>query len=186
MNELRQQIATIAKYARATLSAGRFAHTARVAARAGFLCGFVGCSEPDFWRVQLAAWLHDLTKEYSPAEHESLFARNGTCCPDRTNYTLYHGLAASILATELLDSVDPDILQAVQEHTLGKLQMCRISQILFLADATEPCRDADWRQTLDAVLQAEGLEAAVRRCQLMKDQLFSMSCYQNDKPNPQQ
>ena len=54
--------------------------------------------------------------------------------------SLLHGRAASVLMREKFKIVDPEILEAVANHTSGIIGMCDLTKCLFLADKIEPGR----------------------------------------------
>lgn len=53
---------------------------------------------------------------------------------------LLHGQAAAILLEEEFGVTDPDILEAVREHTFGSPSMGDLAKIVYCADKLEPSR----------------------------------------------
>lgn len=128
----------------AKLSAHRYVHTESVVATAlEFLAVYDSSSEIRS-RVELAAWLHDCAKELKNEEQLSLAKFYGIeiYAEDLESPNLLHARNGAALAEETYELVDPRILNAIREHTLGAPKMCLESKILYLADMLEPGRDA--------------------------------------------
>jgi predicted HD superfamily hydrolase involved in NAD metabolism len=106
--------------------------------------------------AQKAAWaglLHDLAKHFSAQKllseaHRFELVVDPVC---RQNPHLLHADIGAALARELFGETDPQVLNAIANHTLGHPEMDRLSQILYLADWIEPMRkgsDVDHLRTL--------------------------------------
>ena len=89
--------------------------------------------------------------------------------------SLLHGRAASVLMREKFKIVDPEILEAVANHTSGIIGMCDLTKCLFLADKIEPGRPQstdEYREnllamTLDDMLYSvleENYEYLIKHC----------------------
>jgi predicted HD superfamily hydrolase involved in NAD metabolism len=106
--------------------------------------------------AQKAAWaglLHDLAKHFSAqellAEAHRFGIRVDPVC--QKNPHLLHADIGAALARELFGEKDPQVLNAIANHTLGHPEMNHLSQILYLADWIEPMRkgsDVDHLRTL--------------------------------------
>jgi predicted HD superfamily hydrolase involved in NAD metabolism len=89
-----------------------------------------------------AGLLHDLAKYFSPlrllemAQAEQLPMDAVFMAEPR----LLHADVSAIVARDVFQVENPEILDAVRNHTLGRPQMHPISCIVFLADSLEPGR----------------------------------------------
>jgi predicted HD superfamily hydrolase involved in NAD metabolism len=89
-----------------------------------------------------AGLLHDLAKYFAPqrllemAQAEQLPIDPVLMAEPR----LLHADVSAIVARDVFQVEDPEILDAVRNHTLGQPQMHPISCIVFLADSLEPGR----------------------------------------------
>ena len=97
----------------------------------------------DISRLQIAALLHDITKELSTEEHVALCARHGIAVTDAelaSHKTLHAKTGALLAADEFGDLVDAEILDAIAKHTTGAAQMSVFAKLLYLADYIEETR----------------------------------------------
>lgn len=100
-------------------------------------------NESDFTdKLQIASLLHDSCKELSNEEQIQLaqlysieIFEEDKDCPN-----LLHARVGAKWIEDQYDILDPYILKAVEEHTLGGTSMFLCSKILFLADMIEPLR----------------------------------------------
>ena len=88
---------------------------------------------------------------------------------------LWHGFAAAEYIQEVLHVSDPEIIEAVRWHTVGKADMSTFEKIIFLADLTSaersyPSAD-EVREIVDASLD-EGMKTSLlfTMGQLLKNQ----------------
>jgi predicted HD superfamily hydrolase involved in NAD metabolism len=93
-------------------------------------------------KLKLAAILHDSCKELKNEELLELAAfysikifKEDLNCPN-----LLHARVGAKWIEDQYDIMDPYVLKAVEEHTLGGVDMFLSSKILFLADMIEPLR----------------------------------------------
>lgn len=97
----------------------------------------------DISRLQIAALLHDITKELSSKEQFAFCEQNGIsldegdiACPK----TLHAKTGAFLAAREFADLVDEEILDAIAKHTTGGESMSLFAKLLYLADYIEATR----------------------------------------------
>jgi predicted HD superfamily hydrolase involved in NAD metabolism len=96
----------------------------------------------DAAQASQAGLLHDLAKYFAPlrllemAQAEQLPIDSVFMAEPR----LLHADVSAIVARDVFQVEDPEILDAVRNHTLGQPQMNPISCIVFLADSLEPGR----------------------------------------------
>lgn len=119
------------------LSKKRFIHTLGVVNSAIYLARKYGANIED---AHLAALLHDCAKEIPLLEMRDLVA-DLPCDQDMLHSgALLHGLAGMVLANTQYGVTNPDILEAIRVHTIGKENMSKLDKIIFLADYIEPNR----------------------------------------------
>lgn len=153
---------TIQAYLAETLSAKRVTHILRVAETAKELAARHGV---DVDRAYTAAMLHDVARE-TPGHKllEECRKRNVEILPidEVTPMPRLHGRLGALLARERFGIDDPEILEAIASHTLGRVGMSPLEMVVFLSDYTEPGRDP--HDGLDEVREAarEDLSLATR------------------------
>ncbi len=103
-------------------------------------------------RVELAAWLHDCAKELKNDEQVDLAKYYGIEIypEDEASPNLLHARNGAAIAEDKYDIVDPRVLSAIRDHTLGAPDMCQEAKILYLADMLEPGRDIKIKSKIDA------------------------------------
>ena len=114
-------------------------------------------------KARLAGMLHDLARLY-PAERliRECEARGMAIGAfERAHPLVLHAPLSAQLAREMFGVNDPEILSAIEKHTLGGDRMSPLDCILYLADGLEPGRDYPERAELARLAQAD-LAAAMR------------------------
>ena len=150
-NSLSPLIGAVTRYARVHLSPARYRHTQRVMVLCRRLAHRFTFNQA---QAQLAAYGHDLAREWSeaqllqycapPSKMERLFSPENA--PSRATPQelaqpiLLHGRAAALLLYEKFHCRDLAVLEAVRHHTLGHPQLGQIGQLLFCSDYLEPGR----------------------------------------------
>ena len=101
-----------------------------------------------YWRgpgikAAAAAMLHDCAKSMPLREARALVRkRNLEADEDEmTSNAMLHGPAGSILAMEKYQVTDPDVLNAIRYHTVGRPGMSLLEKIIFVSDMIEPGRE---------------------------------------------
>ena len=117
----------------------RYQHSVRVAEMCARMCRQYGL---DSRKGYLAGIGHDMCKDFSDEELLELAGRDGLPIIDfdRKKPALLHGRAAAVMLKEYFKVYDPEILEAVANHTSGIIGMCDLTKCLFLADKIEPGR----------------------------------------------
>lgn len=152
----------IQQYARAALSASRFAHSERVAELTVALCERFGVDPAEGY---LAGIAHDMCKACKERLLLSLAARDGLAISpiEAEKPSLLHGRAAAVVLEYDFDIANRSILEAVRHHTFGSSTLDALGTIVFVADKLEPGRvgiDPDRRErTLS--LDLRGMAAEV-------------------------
>ena len=94
-------------------------------------------------KLRAAALLHDISKEYSEAEHFSVIKKHNISMGDGEmgEPALWHSLtAAAVIKDDFTEFADKDILSAVYNHTVGSPDMSVFDEIILLSDYIEEGR----------------------------------------------
>ena len=131
----------------------RYQHSVRVAEMCARMCRQYGL---DSRKGYLAGIGHDMCKDFSDQELLDLAGRDGKEIIDfdRKKPALLHGRAAAVMLKEHFKVYDPEILEAVANHTSGIIGMCDLTKCLFLSDKIEPGRPqstVEYRENLLAM-----------------------------------
>ena len=96
----------------------------------------------DLKQVELAALMHDFTKEYPYERQLELCAKYSIELTDeeRNNPKLLHAKTAAMIASERF-SLSTDICNAIYWHTTGKPAMSPFEIVIYLADYIEEFRE---------------------------------------------
>ena len=129
----------IRAFTQAHVKKSRYEHSVRVAEMCARMCRQYRL---DARKGYLAGIGHDMCKDFSDEELIELAARDGNEITDfeRKKPALLHGRAAAIMLKKKFKIQDPEILEAVANHTSGIIGMCDLTKCLFLADKIEPGR----------------------------------------------
>lgn len=134
-----EEIAEIRSKLGAVLKSRRLTHTMLTVREAVRLAYHYGV---DTKKARLAALLHDCIK----LPNKELIAFADAHCYDlteeeRKNPYLIHSRLGAVIAMEEYGVSDREILQAIENHTLGKVGMSLLDKIVYVADKIEPTRD---------------------------------------------
>ncbi len=143
---------SIKKDLKARLSKHRFEHTQSVAGTAITFAKAISnnpkykseLTDEYLKKIELAGWLHDSCKELKANELLELAEFYGIEIydEDRQSPNTLHARVGAAWIEEEYDILDPAILLAVRDHTLGSINMLSSAKIVYLADMLEPGRDA--------------------------------------------
>ena len=133
-------IKKIKKYAQKNVSKSRYEHSVRTAEMCSKLCSLYNLDENLGYLEGIA---HDMCKNLDSEKMIELSRK------DRDPITeiemerpgLLHGRAAAVMLEEDFDFHDKRIIEAVANHTFGKVSMGDYAKILFVADKVEPGRE---------------------------------------------
>lgn len=126
-------------FTEAHVKKSRYEHSVRVAQMCARMCRQYGL---DSRKGYLAGIGHDMCKDFSDEELFELASHDGQEIIDfdRKKPALLHGRAAAVMLKERFKVYDPEIIEAVANHTSGIIGMCNLTKCLFLADKIEPGR----------------------------------------------
>ena len=119
--------------------AKRFEHTLGVAYTATALAMRYGASLKN---AEMAGLLHDCAKCLSDEKRLSICEKHNISINEieRKNPFLLHAKVGSFLAMEEYHVEDPDVINAILNHTTGRPGMSLLEKIIFVADYIEPNR----------------------------------------------
>ena len=143
----------IRAFTEAHVKKSRYEHSVRVAEMCARMCRQYGM---DARKGYLAGIGHDMCKDFSDEELIEIAGRDGDAISDfeRKKPALLHGRAAAVMLHDHFKVLDPEILEAVANHTSGIIGMCDLTKCLFLADKIEPGRPqstVEYRENLLAM-----------------------------------
>ncbi len=117
----------------------------------------------DTGKARVAGMVHDLARLYP--EQRLLRECREACIPidpyAKQHPVVLHAPLSAFLARSRFGIDDPQVLSAVEKHTLAAAQMSRLDCILYLADGLEPGRDFAERAQLAALCLVD-LNGAMR------------------------
>lgn len=130
----------IRKYVKKTVGQSRYEHSLRTAETCRKLCKKYGFDEK---KGYLAGIAHDMCKKSQPEEILSLAAKDGKEISEleMENPSLLHGRAAAVKLQEEFNLYEPDVIEAVANHTFGKKGLCPLGKLLYISDKIEPGRE---------------------------------------------
>lgn len=141
MNVLTEKIVKTKRLLTKYLNPEKAAHCVRVATTARDIALAHKYESPD--KAYLAGLLHDLARNLPTATLFDLARENDLVLLDheKTHPVLLHGKIAAIIARKELAINDQDILDAIENHTLGRKDMSTLEKIIYVADFIEPHRE---------------------------------------------
>lgn len=133
------ELRKIRKAMKKTLDAKRFEHTLGVEYISAALAMRYGA---DIKNAQLAGLLHDCAKCLTDEKRLSICEKHNISINEveRRNPFLLHAKVGSFLAMEEYRVYDPDVINAILNHTTGRPGMSMLEKIVFIADYIEPGR----------------------------------------------
>jgi predicted HD superfamily hydrolase involved in NAD metabolism len=126
-----------------------------------------------------AGLMHDLAKYFKPQRLLQLAQAEGLPIDevDIAAPHLLHADVSAIVARTEFGVTDPEILQAIADHTLGRPGMSAMSCIVFLADTLETGRgDSDQLQSLRQLSYQNLYQAVWYTCDYSLEYLLSTRC----------
>lgn len=129
----------IRKKLKKNLDKERYEHTKGVMYTAGCLAMAYGY---DVDKAMLAGLLHDCAKCIPTKEKFDLCDKHHILVStiEHENPGLLHAKLGAVLAEEIYNIKNPDILHAIKVHTTGEANMNLLDKIIFVADYIEPKR----------------------------------------------
>ncbi|NLM04636.1 MAG: HD domain-containing protein [Clostridiales bacterium] len=136
-NKLIREIKTFLKE---KISHKRYEHTMGVVKSAVNLAQKYDANVED---AKIAALLHDYAKDFSREELFSYAKKYDIVIDDimKIAHELLHGKIAALIAEEKFNIKNKDILNAIEYHTTGRVNMSKLEKIIYLSDFIEEGRD---------------------------------------------
>lgn len=124
------------------LSKKRYTHSLNVAHEAQRLAELYG-EDPE--KAYFAGLMHDVCKELPAEEQEELVRASSFAVSKEELVTkpVWHGIAGAYFLQVRMGVTDPDVLNAVRYHTVGRAGMTRLEEIVYLADLISEDRTYD-------------------------------------------
>ena len=129
-------------FLKARLSKKRYTHSLNVAHEAQRLAELYG-EDPE--KAYFAGLMHDVCKEL-PAEEKKELVRASSFVVSKEELVtkpVWHGIAGAYFLQVRMGVTDPDVLNAVRYHTVGRAGMTRLEEIVYLADLISEDRTYD-------------------------------------------
>lgn len=123
-------------------------------------------------KAYIAGLVHDCAKNF-PDEKLYEIIRNeikeGYLESELKNPKTYHSIVGAYLAKKEFSIEDPEIISAIRNHTIGKINMTTFDKIIFLADKIEPNqRDEKYSKKIWKIIEKNkgvlGLDTALLKC----------------------
>jgi len=120
------------------LSEKRFRHSEGVVKRA---IEYAEIYNADIEIVKLAAIAHDIAKELTPEEEESIIKEYNVFLDDfeKVNHNLVHAKIGAEICKNKYGFTE-DMVNSIKYHTTGRAEMSMLEKIIYLADATDENR----------------------------------------------
>ena len=125
----------------ARLSGRRLAHVHSVSECAVELARCYGVDEFD---AKLAGLLHDWDKLLRDDEFPARMAELGIEPPEQVElmWPVLHSFTGAKAVEREFPELEPQVISAIWNHTLGAAEMSALDMVVFIADMIEPLRDA--------------------------------------------
>lgn len=149
-------------YLQLNLSENRLKHSLSVSETAVTLAAKYG---ENIESARIAGLVHDCAKNLTGTELFKMASEHNLHIDDifTKKPSIMHGLVGSIIAREVMEIQDNDILMAIRYHTTGRKNMSILEKIIYISDYIEPLRKFNGVEEL-RTLSFINLDAAVIQC----------------------
>lgn len=172
-----EMLADLRAQVMAAMSPKRFRHTAAVEDMVARLCALY-CPEHTL-QMRAAALLHDITKEKTPAEQETLCRQLDLPVSsfDRRAPKTFHARTGAAMIAEAYPAFnDETVVHAVRWHTTGHRNMSLTERLLFLADYIDLSRTypacVTLRRYFWGAIEAEGISSPEALQELLRETML--------------
>ena len=101
-------------------------------------------------RAFVAGLLHDIGKDL-PLEKQIELTKRRFPEYENSPKFAFHQFAGAVLAEEMFEIHDQDILDAIKFHSTGSENMCQLAKIVYASDKIEPTRGFDSTELIKAM-----------------------------------
>ena len=147
-----KKIEEIKKYTKSCVSESRFSHSLRTAKMCEQICERYGINSQKGYLCGVA---HDMCKKLDDSQLIQLAEQDGNPVSqiEKDKPSLLHGRAAAVKIQQEFGIDDPEIIQAIANHTFGGENLCSLAKALYAADKIEPGREHVTREYIDNLLK---------------------------------
>lgn len=140
MNKNDKLLEKISEYVKKSVSISRFEHSLRTAQMCKKICLLYGIDEE---KGYLAGLAHDMCKKMDDKSLIELAKKDEKLISEieLNKPALLHGRAAAVKIQSDFKITDPEIIQAIANHTFGSPGLCDLAKALYAADKIEPGRE---------------------------------------------
>lgn len=151
------------------LTSKRYSHSLGCAQTAKKLAKMYNLNEE---KAYLTGLIHDCAKNFDDDKSLDIIRnviKTGFLETELKNPKTYHAIVGAYIAKKEFEIDDPEIIQAIKNHTIGAIDMTLFDKIIFLADKIEPnSRDEKYSNKIWKILNDTkgviGLDLALLRC----------------------
>ena len=139
----------------ARLSGKRLEHVHSVSEYAAKMARAYGVNEFD---ARVAGLLHDWDKLLTDEEFPARLVELGIEPPEQVElmWPVVHSFTGAKAVEREFPELEPQIISAIWNHTLGAVEMTDLDKVVFIADMIEPKRKADKRPYVQEMRKAVG------------------------------
>ena len=164
-----KEINYIKEWLEENLSSKRFHHSLGCADTAQNLAKLFNLDEN---KAYLAGLIHDCAKNFDDEKSLDIIKniiKTGFQENELKNPKTYHAIVGTYVAKQEFEIDDPEIIQAIKNHTIGAVDMTLFDKIIFLADKIEPnSRDEKYSPKIWKLIEENkgviGLDLALLKC----------------------
>lgn len=130
-----KEILLYKQHAKSMLSQGRYEHSINVGKQAVYLGIIYG---QNLKNAYITGILHDIMKEKHDPNTLQMASDSVIICTGKYKHSkaIWHGILGSAYAEEKLDIKNIEILNAIRYHTSARKSMCKLEEVIYLADLT--------------------------------------------------
>ncbi|MBU3072996.1 bis(5'-nucleosyl)-tetraphosphatase (symmetrical) YqeK [Clostridium estertheticum] len=152
----------ILDYIKKNLKESRFKHSVSVSKTAIELATIYG---QNIEKARIAGLVHDCAKNLADEQLIKMATDHNIELDEvsRQSPQIIHGLVGSIIARDVMEIHDEDILNSIKYHTTGRRDMSILEKIIFISDYIEPLRTFNGKDEVRR-LSKVNLDVAVILC----------------------
>ncbi|MBU3160125.1 bis(5'-nucleosyl)-tetraphosphatase (symmetrical) YqeK [Clostridium frigoris] len=149
-------------YIKKNLKESRFKHSVSVSETAIELATIYG---QNIEKARIAGLVHDCAKNLADDQLMKMAIDHRIELDEVSKQSpqIIHGLVGSIIARDIMEIQDEDILNSIRYHTTGRKNMSILEKIIFISDYIEPLRTFKGKEEVRS-LSRVNLDVAVMMC----------------------